>query len=256
MELAAIAEPGEEYVDVVRRRPVAGHQEIALPSAQLVDQAGCRRPTHIVERGRAQGSRTRPNRSRPLTGVPRDRAFRRWRLDGLVPSLSVGFAAVHQPAAVALHFLKQIGHLQGCQFRPAEHRVVRDGEQGAVAGVNQLLPPLSSRCWRSGQVSPVAWSSRRLLRWCMRLTSTTASGSISAPSWPMTSPRARKALEFCGSSRMSIGRRNAARNPCVSRASIPCLAEMASSQGNDLMTYTLLSPKRWRLVTALGNRNE
>lgn len=115
---------------------------------------------------------------------------------------------------------------------------------------------LSSRCWRSGQVSPVAWSSRRLLRWYMRLTSTTASGSISAPSWPMTSPRARMALKFCGSSRMSIGRRNAERNQCVSRASIPGRAEMASSQGNDLMTYTSLSQKRWRLVTALGNGNE
>ena len=113
---------------------------MAWSSAQLVDQAGCRRPTHIVERGRVQGSRTRPNRSRPLTGILRGRALRRWRLDDLVPSLAVGFAAVHQPAAVALHFFKQIGHLQRCQFRLAEHRVVGDGEQGTVAGVNQLLP--------------------------------------------------------------------------------------------------------------------
>ena len=54
VELAAIAESGEENVDVVLRGPVAGHQEIALRPAQLVDKGGRRRPLGIVEHGLVQ----------------------------------------------------------------------------------------------------------------------------------------------------------------------------------------------------------
>ena len=58
----------------------------------------------------------------------------------LAPSLAVGLGAADQKAAVARQFLKQIGDLQGNQFRPAEHGVVGDGEQRPVTVVDQSFP--------------------------------------------------------------------------------------------------------------------
>ena len=49
MALRAIAELGEEDVDVVRRRTVAEHQVIALHPAPLIDQSGGGGPLRIAQ---------------------------------------------------------------------------------------------------------------------------------------------------------------------------------------------------------------
>ena len=57
----------------------------------------------------------------------------------LAASLAIGLGPAHQQAAVALEFLKHVSDLQGDQLGPAQHRVVGDGEHGAVAVVGQRV---------------------------------------------------------------------------------------------------------------------
>ena len=53
--LSAVAEPGVEYLDVVRRHAVAGDQVVALRPAGLVDQTRCQGPEFVVEHGFMKG---------------------------------------------------------------------------------------------------------------------------------------------------------------------------------------------------------
>ena len=57
-------------------------------------------------------------------------------------ALGVGLAVAHQDGGCAVVLDRQIRHLQGGQLRTAQQRVVRDGHERTVAGIDQ---PVSGR---------------------------------------------------------------------------------------------------------------
>ena len=82
-------------------------------------------------------------------------------------------------------------------------------------------------------------------------TSTTACASISVPSWPKTSPTARKVPASSAPRRTSIGKRTAARNRCATRSSSLGSGTTATSPENE---STTIGPKQRNTRPGTGRR--
>ena len=97
--LAAVAEPGEEDVDPVLRRPVAEHQVVALGAAERVDEARGFGPQGVVEHAGVQRCQDASKQVVPAHGRPlRQRAFpRRPRKPPAAPVLFPASACIQPP---------------------------------------------------------------------------------------------------------------------------------------------------------------